>query len=719
MDNRADDLRRIISHLDTLWDLGEECTHPDTGEIVSNQQYDALRFELEKIDTKTAQATPSLSNVAVVKKITHNPPLTSISKASNEDRPLQEEQLFKWISDCVKEVDGQKYSKIYDLDAKEINGVQYEAREYNGKVVTYPRNLFYQAYKLDGAAIGLYYENGNLVGAGLRPRGGIEGEDVTEQVKYVSGIPQKLKLPVTCSIRGELICKLKDFDKVQKELEEAGEDLRANPRNHAAGGIRQFKNPSKVKDQRLSFIAYGIEGLDNPPYKTEIERAKWCNQELGITFVQVRPFNFYDLQVMEDNAKDLDYEVDGVVIGVNDLEDQEQLGHHGDTPTGNPRGKIAWKFAEERATPILKEKEWNTGRTGAIKPVGIFDVVPLAGTQVRRATLHNLGFIFRNKIEIGTQIVVLKAGKIIPKVIGVASKAANYKDVQDVDFPKQCPSCGCDVEIKYTPATGSHEEMYELVCPNKDNCPAQNINGLCHYLKTFGVLGLGDSKVAALVEGGAVKVPADFYKLNKNDVMACGLSDRQALLAIAGIHMISSPEKYEDKDLEKQIFKIQKKKKVIPLWRLFASFGIESAGKSAGKALVDHFGNFDKIRQATVEELSAVKDVGVKTAQIISDYLHKHIDAVDDLLKYVEPELPKTGPLSGKSFVLTGGFAEGGKKHWEAAIEAQGGKCSSSVSKNTTYVVEGTDAGSKADKARKLGVPLIDVSKLKKILEQK
>jgi len=730
----ADDLERIIAHLDTLYEVGDDCIHPDTGVIVSDGEYDALRRELKSLrpnSTVFNTATASKSDSGV-KKIKHDPPMTSISKASHEDRDNQEQQLFKWMADAAV---GHTSKSLFDLGAKTVKyidkktqveqDVVQKERTFNGKVVTYPRDYFYQTYKLDGVALGLYYEKGKLVAAGLRPRDGVNGEDVTEQVKYVSGIPQTLKQPITCSIRGELICKLSDFEEVQKELAAAGEQLRANPRNHAAGGIRQFKDPTKVKDQRLSFVGYAIEGLDNPPYKTEYERAKFCNKELGVTFVRVETFNFYQLQTLEENVKDLDYEVDGVVIGVNNLEDQEQLGRHGDAKSGNPKGKIAWKFAEERATPSLKMIEWNTGRTGAIKPVAIFDQpVSLAGTQVRRATLHNLGFIFRNEIGFnkkndtpyhGTTLIVLKAGKIIPKVVGVAKGQVNYTHVEEVPYSRICPSCGATVEVKHTPASGSGDDMYELICPNKQDCPAQNINTLLHYLKTFGVLGLGESTVTDLVEYGAVKVPADFYKLTIADCKKSGLSERESLLAIAGINMISAPDKYEDDDLAKEITKVQRKKKTVPLWKLFAAFGIESAGKSAGKALTDHFGGFDAIRKASVEELEKVGNIGTKTAELVCEYLKAHKTSIDELLKFVEPELPKTGPLTGQTFVLTGGFAEG-KKHWEALIEGQGGKCGSAVSKTTNYVIEGADAGSKADKAKTLGIPLIDVNKLKKIL---
>lgn len=709
--NRADDLERIIAHLDSLYELGDDCIHPDSGILITDGEYDAMRRELETLRSNSKIfLTPTASSVVAVKKVKHDPPMTSISKASHEDKDIQEAQLFKWMNDCISAFPSKLYDHWFDLAGKTIDGEDHKERKYNGNIVSYPAGTFYQSYKLDGVACALYYEKGELVAAGLRPRNGIDGEDVTEQIKYVSGVPQKLNLPITCTIRGEIICKLSDFDKVQKELTASGEKLRANPRNHAAGGIRQFKDATKVKDARLSFIGYTIEGLDKPPYSTEQERAKWCNKEVGVPFIQIREFNFYDLAKLEKNVPNLDYEVDGIVIGYNNLEDQEQLGRHGDNRTGNPKGKIAWKFAEERAFPVIKYVEWKTGRTGAVKPVANFDAVSLAGTQVSRATLHNLGFIYRNKIGVGTQIVVLKAGKIIPKVVGVSQHAKNYNNVSEVDCPSNCPSCNSKLNIRFSGV----EDTYELMCISKQ-CPAQNINGLCHYLDTFGVLGLGESKVTSLVEGGAVQTPADFYKLDIKTVVDCGLSERQALLIIAGIHMIGSPDKYDDDGLKKEISKAVKIKKNIPLWRLFASFGIEAAGKSAGKALVEHFGSFDKIRCATEEELESVNDVGSKTAKVVFEYLKNNSNLIDELLKFVEPELPKLGPLSGKSFVFTGGFSEG-KKHWESLVESQGGKISSSVSKTTSYVVEGTDAGSKADKAKTLGIPLISVDALKKIL---
>lgn len=695
---QADELERIITHLDTLYERGEVCLHPDTQIIVTDGEYDGLRRQLKELrpDSELFDTATASIHLSEVSKIVHDPPMTSIEKASHEDVAKQEEQLFKWLVDCTN-----------DAPAKTRSGpmTRLPDRTYRGEPFEFAKDYFYQAYKLDGVALGLYYENGILVGAGLRPRDGVNGEDVTEQVQYVEGIPTQLKKKVSCSIRGELICKLSDFEKVQRELEAEGENLRANPRNHAAGGIRQFKNPKKTRKMRLSFIAYAIESLANPPYQTEIERAQWCTHELGVPYCETTLFEFDDLARKEAAVPELDFEVDGVIIGVNNLEDQEQLGRQGNRDTGNPRGKIAWKFREEEATPVIREIEWQTGRTGKIVAVAIFDAVRLAGTNVSRATLHNAGFMKRNQITIGSKISVRKAGKIIPKVTGVVDGQG------EPELPDSCPSCGQPTTLEQ----GGTAEMLELVC-NYEECPAQNVSTLCHYLSTFGVLGLGESRVRQLVEGGAVKTRADFYKLDLDQAVATGLTKRQSLLAIGGIQMIPAPEKLDDEQLAAQIEIAKQTRKRIPLWQLFASFGIDSAGKSAGKTLEDHFSTFDAIRNASVEELESVEDIGRKTAEIIKDFLTQHAEEIDDLLEFVEPELRKTGKLTGQTFCFSGGFAEG-KRHWEQRVEELGGKCSSSVSKKTDYLVAGSGSGSKSAKAEKLNIPIVTIEQLQELID--
>ncbi len=693
----ADDLERVIAHLDTAYEQGLECIHPDTNIVVTDGEYDGFRRQLKELrPDSTLFGTATASQlVSSTNKVVHDPPLTSIEKASHEDLDTQEQQLFKWLKKTAE-----------SASDKILNGPQQTAKgkTHKDEPVSYPKSYFYQAYKLDGVAIGIYYEDGKLARAGLRPRDGINGEDVTEQVKFVSGVPNKLPIKITCSIRGELICKLSDFEKVQKDLTKSGEKLRANPRNHTAGGIRQFKNPEKTKRNRISFVAYSIESLANPPYKTEIERFKFCSKDLGIPYVEAKPFKFEDLQKMEDGIPKLDFEVDGVIIGVNNLEDQDQLGRHGDPRTGNPKGKIAWKFREEEATPVIKDIEWQTGRTGKLTSVAIFDAVRLAGTNVSRATLHNAGFMDRNQIKIGSKISVRKAGKIIPKVTGVVSGQGKP------DFPKTCPACEAETKLQ----KGNTEDMLELICPNSE-CSAQNISTLCHYLATFGVLGLGESRVTQLVEGGAVSTAADFYRLDVESAMQTGLTSRQSTLAVAAIQMIPSPDKMSSDDLDKAIESALKTKKAVPLWQLFASFGIGAAGKSAGKALSAHFGSFQKIRKASVEELEAVDDVGEITAEAISSYLRENAKEIDDLLKFVDPIVPKSGgKLDGKTFCFSGGFPDG-KKYWEKEVEDRGGKCSSSVSKKTDYLVAGPGSGSKSEKAEKLGIPILSTDELSKM----
>ena len=685
----AKDLERVIAHLDTQYERGEECLHPDTEIVVSDGEYDALRRRLMELKPKskifnTATASKATSSAA---KVVHDPPMTSIEKASHEDIAVQEEQLFKWLT---------SRGSASSANAQTIDG-----KTYKDEAITFGDDEFYLAYKLDGVAIGLYYVDGNLTAAGLRPRDGINGEDVTAQCAFVEGIPQKLKQPVTCSLRGELICKLSDFEKVQTHLESEGEKLRANPRNHAAGGIRQFKNPEKTKIMRLNFVAYTIEALADPPYKTELERAEYCREKLGVPYIKTEAFRFERLSELEAAIDKLDFEVDGVVIGVNNLEDQEQLGRHGDPRTGNPKGKIAWKFREEEAHPVIREIEWQTGRTGKIVGVAIFDPVRLAGTNVSRATLHNAGFIQRNQITIGSTISVRKAGKIIPKVTGVIAGQGT------LEFPKTCEACGEQTELR----EGATEDMLQLVCPSP-TCSAQNISGLCHYLSTFGALGLGESRVTQLVEGGKVAKPADFYRLTVADAMATGLTKRQSALAVAAVRMIPAPDKQTEEQLDAAIEASEGVKIEIPLWQLFASFGIGSAGKAAGKALSDHFGSFEKIRAASVEELEAVDDVGEITAVAIREYLDANADDIDDLLQFVQPTVPESGgKLDGLAFCFSGGFPEG-KKYWESEVESRGGKCTGSVSKKTNYLVAGPGSGSKSAKAEKLGIPIITTEKL-------
>lgn len=693
-------LEESITILDTLYEEGRDCILPDVlskalelpvGCLVSDVGYDAMREELKRLSPHSFvfEKVTSSRHAISTKKIKHDPLLTSIEKASHQDIEVQNQQLWKWIDDCNSKI--KQTSNETTLDEK-----------YNGKNVKYGKNCYYQQWKLDGVSIQIYYKDGKLVAAGLRPRDGEYGEDVTTQAKYVKGIPLQLKLPITCAIRGELIVLGSDFPEVQAWKQHQGEKEFSNQRSAAVGGIRQFNDPEKTKKHLITFIAHGISKFDNCPYKTEVDKAIWCNKNLGIQFVQTRHFNFCDLEKMEEEAPLLNYRVDGVVVGVNDTEELESLGTHGDKPYKNPRGKIAWKFAEERKSAIIKDIEWNVGRTGVIKGVAIFDPIRLADTDVRRATLHNLGFMIRSRIGTGTEIIVQKAGNIIPKVIGV--KAGH----RDPDYPRFCPSC------QQSTAVIQNKDMVELRCENP-RCPAKQLSNFCHWFKVLGCLGLGEATVEILINSGKIYNRADFYKLSVQDCQSAGLSERESLLAVAAIHMVYDPEHIEDKELTKQLKIVTTSPKKVAAWKFFAALGIPTAGEDSGKSLVDRLGGIDKIRAASVNDLQSVDGVGKKTALIVHDYLKSHVSEIDLLLPYFELELPKRGPLTNTIFCLSGSLPEG-KDMWKKKIEDLGGKCVGSVSKKVNYLVAGTGSGEKSQKASELGIAILDVDGLKKLL---
>lgn len=648
------ELEYVIPILDTFCEQGDDCIHPITGKIVPDSEYDAMRARLAFLAPQSSvlKDVTASTLTSTTRKVTHKPPMTSIHKAIGtlDDR---KKELERFKRDVIKEL---KYKTPIEKWAC-------------------------QAYKLDGVACALYYEKGKLVAAGLRPKGGVAGEDVTENIKFVNGVKTQLPEPITGTIRGEIICKLSDFEIVLKDWQNPKYDLDkepSNPRNYATGSIRQFKNPTITRQRRLSFMAYAIYS-DDVTEKDEVKVAKWCGQTLGIPYVRTTPFGYIDkdnkewsLKAFEDNVPALDYQVDGVVISVRNTDDREQMGHHGDNPINPPKGRLAWKFEEEHAdVPLTKNPWaiWNTGRTGGIVPVLQFDGVQLAGTMVTQCTGHNLGYLLRNKIGKGTIIRIIKSGNIIPKVIGVISGHTTP------DYPKQCPVCGQQTEV----VEGDDPTMKELMCLNV-SCGARAVNTVVHYLSTLGVKGLAESTVQTLYNAGYVKDPADLYELTADKLAKVGFSERQTALTIGRINMVDQAEKYDDDDLEKLTKQALKSKKVVPIQTLFAALGIEGAGRTAGRALASEFGSFDAIAAAKADQLVKVDGIGSKTAGVIADFFKHNKNLVARLLEYIEPELPKTGKLTGKTFCLTGGFPDG-KTTIERKIEDAGGRTSGSVSK--------------------------------------
>lgn len=679
-------LERVLKHLSQQHGEGVPTTHPDSGDVVSDTEFDKMWAELEKLDPAAikrigvASAAPLDPNA---KKMKHDPPMTSIKKA-NGTLAERQKAFEDWLT----------------LIGKELKLTRDEVLK-----------MLVCSYKHDGAACSLKYVNGDLVQAGLRPHDGVWGEDVTENVKYVKDIPQKLPLPLNVVIRGELECRISTFNKLNGSSAVDGQEF-ANPRNYTTGSIRQYKDPTITRSRQLSFVAYRIIGLNPMPAKTERELAIWCNKTLKIPYVRTESWTPSTFEELESKVPDLDYEVDGVVVSVNSLELQEQLGTYGNDATSNPRGKLAWKFADDTADPLIEDIVWETGRTGDVTPVAHFKGVKLAGTTVVKATAFSVGFLLRNNIRKGGKIRIRKSGKIIPEVLGYFEgktfiekieagdpRLPKAFDFSTIDYPKTCPSCDKPTEI----VAGGEHGMFTLLCKNPD-CPAQNIKRFTNYLEKMNVKGLGEATITQIVESGLVKRFSDFYTLSVKELhKKADRSIRQSLLDVARLHMIDAPEQIKDnQQLAKKTVDAIKRKKHVSLSTFIAALGIPGAGKGTGSSLALHFRNLKAILNAKIEDLEKCSDVGKKTAQVVYDYIQENRADIEALASdYLDIESPKSGKYTNQTFVFTGGWPEG-KEYWKDLVEQEGGIVKGSVSKTTNYVVIGTDPGEKADKARAL-----------------
>jgi DNA ligase (NAD+) len=730
-ETEADLLEQAVPLLDSLYADGGEpaCVLPDDllGELkaipryaklvnpVSNTFYDEMRYTRLPAIRPDSEALKGQAGVEVdlskVKAtIKHDPPMTSIDKA-NGDVPEKYRILGKWFYDCLT---GMGYKPAADLSVLNHNDPTYDVNKAASLVkklgeMTDPGGnpVFASSYKRDGSSCRLYYKKGKLVHAGVRPNSkgpgaGVIAADIIDHVRGLKGVPDTLSSPIDIAIGGELEILLSEFEKVNDEQVKKGEDKFANTRNATAGAMNALGDPAVPKARRVQFISHNVEKHDKPPYKTAIDRALWINKELkgGLTFVRVEPFKFESLAAMEQKAPELDYEVDGIVIEVNDLERGEQLGRRGGSDIGNPVWKIAWKFAEPSAIVTVNNIRWQVGRTGKFTPVAEFTGVRLSGTNVENCTLHNLGKVQHEKIGVGAQGRVYKSGKIIPYW------HETTKPAPKVEHPSHCPYCSTATAVeehdedRIDPKTKAKHKVKvaELFCPNAD-CPARNSLTFVHFLTGIGVKGVAEDVVNKMMAAGLLKSFADFFRVSPQKLKAAGLSDREAVLALARIHKVSSADKEKDNQkLLAKAIKAASEKKVLPLATFVAALGIAGAGKGTGRELQDHFGTVDKVLAATAADFQSVPNVGSATACLLEDYFSKNKAMLLDLLAHIEIEKPRTGKYSGMTFVLTGSPPQG-KEFWEKLIENEGGKCGSSVSKKTSVVIVGADA--KADNTAK------------------
>jgi DNA ligase (NAD+) len=684
----VNELEILVIHAATEYEINGYAEDFDGVEI-SDVEYDELYRNLKKSCPKSpAFKGTSPSNTSVKgKTVKHDPPMTSIAKADGNEK---QEIYLKWISDCAK------------------------------RLGTNPKELeIAQSYKHDGVAIRVNYVKGKLHSAGLRPRDGVNGSDVTRHMKYIKGVPLELPDNFTLSLNGEIECWDEDFADVNNARDAAGEELYKNPRNYTAGCMgRDDAEENKEAGLRIAF--YSITGFDEwqKYYTTEVERSEWANSNDGLdlqdekgrgVFVQVRLHKFGDLIKMEEQSKKLPYYTDGIVLKINDLEQQFELGHTGDDSINSPRGSLAWKFEEETVEATVSSIEWNASRTGRIVPTAIFDTpFVLADTENTRATCNNYGWMEIQGLGPGAKVKCKKGGKIIPNIMEVLEPVSN------IDAPKKCPTCSTKLDLSLS-SSGNKD----LTCTNRD-CGAKHVKGWMFYISKLGGKGLGLSNMEKILHTGKVKTLADLYDLTYEELIEGGFTDRQALLALATIFMIPADKDKDNDKLLKQIEKARKGKHTIEAWKFFAALGIPGAGETSGKALISHYKDFDAIRNSSEEDLQSISGVGPTTAAAVVDYFEHNGDTVDRLLERFDLELPKTGKLTGKNFCLTGSFTLG-KKHWQEKIENLGGNVQSSVGRGTSYLVQehGKTDGSPSEKevkAGKMGVLVISVVDLQKMI---
>ncbi|MEX3932747.1 NAD-dependent DNA ligase LigA [Paraburkholderia phymatum] len=556
--------------------------------------------------------------------------------------------------------------------------------------------------KFDGLAISLRYEDGKFTQAATRGDGAT-GEDVTENVRTIRSIPLKLKgkrVPRLIDVRGEVLMFKRDFDRLNQRQRDAGQREFANPRNAAAGSLRQLD--SKITAQRpLSFFAYGIGVLDGVQMPaTHSELLDWYH-EMGLPVNSERAvvqgaeglLGFF--HKVGEKRETLPYDIDGVVYKVDRRDQQDTLGF----VSRAPRFALAHKFPAQEALTKLVAIDVQVGRTGAITPVARLEPVFVGGATVTNATLHNEDEIRRKDIRIGDTVVVRRAGDVIPEVVS-AMLDRRPADVREFVMPTECPVCGSAIERLPDEAIAR--------CTGGLFCPAQRKQALWHFAqrRALDIDGLGEKIIDQLVELNLVRTPADLFNL--------------------GFTTLAELDRFAEKSAQNLLDSLEKAKHTT-LARFIYALGIRHVGESTAKDLAKHFGSLDPIMNATVEELLEVNDVGPIVAEAIHQFLaEEHNRTVIDQLRapgkvtWTEgPPAPKApqGVLAGKTVVLTGTLPNMGRDEAKELLEAAGAKVAGSVSKKTDYVVAGAEAGSKLAKAEELGIPVLDEDGMRKLLE--
>ena len=627
--------------------------------VITDSEYDALMREIRALEEQNPRLiTPDSPTQRVgaepldsFQSVQHPRPMLSLGNAfSNED-------LVAWRTRVSGLLDQAHFDMVCEL-------------------------------KFDGLAVALTYENGSLVRGATRGDG-LRGEDVTLNLRTIRSIPLTVPSdsPTRFEVRGEVYMPLSGFKELNRQREQAGEPLYVNPRNTAAGTVRQL-DPRITAQRPLDIFIYGLGYAEGPVPDTHWEMLQYF-KSLGFRISplsklvhdvdQVEAF----FKCWEEGMEELDYAADGVVVKVNEIPLQEQLGYVG----REPRWAIAYKFPAEQATTKLHKIEINVGRTGSLNPFAVLEPVVVGGATVKQASLHNEDDIHRRDIRIGDTVIVQRAGEVIPQVLGpVASLRTGQETV--FQMPTECPICATTV------VRPEGEAMHR--CPNP-LCPAQSYEALKHFVSrgAMDMEGVGESLCETLLDSGLVKDPADLYSLTKDQILTLErMAEKSASNVLDAINASRSR----------------------PLPRVLIALGIPHVGGETAELLAERYPDIDALARATEEELVEINAIGPIIAKSVSEFFQndaslaiiEKLRAAGVNLKSAEVKISGAGPWVGTTFVVTGTLDNYSRDQAHSLIKELGGSAVSSVSKKTSYLLAGANAGSKLTKAQSLNIPVID-----------
>ena len=650
---RVNELTKIIEYHNNLYYNNDE---PE----ISDYEYDMLLRELENLEAEY----PEL-------KRPDSPTNRVGGSAGEKFSPVTHAVPMESLHDSFS------HDELRDFDRR--------VREAAGSV------KYVVEPKFDGLSVSCEYRNGVFTRGSTRGDG-TTGEDVTDNLMTIKSLPKRLKnAPEFIEVRGEVYMSFESFNALVKRQEENEEKPAKNPRNAAAGSLRQ-KNSKITAERQLDIFVFNIQQLEGAQVSSHSQSLEYLKQ-LGFptsfhkTFTDIEDV-ISEIERIGEHRGEYDYAIDGAVVKVDDFSQRELLG----STAKYPRWAEAYKYPPEEKPTKLLQIEINVGRTGVLTPVGVFEPVLLAGTTVSRATLHNSDFIAEKGVNVGDTVIIRKAGEIIPEVLSVAQKGENAEPFK---FPKVCPSCGSPV---------SRDDEAAIRCTNTD-CPAQLMRHLIHFVSrdAMDIDGLGPAVLEQLVGENLIKSPADLYRLEASQLI--------------------SLERMAEKSANNLVAAVEKSKE-NELYRLVFALGIRNIGLKAAKLICENFATIDDIMNASAEDFEKIEGFGSVMAQSVQGYFalestRELIDELKQLGLKMKPseQKPKGGLLEGKTFVLTGTLPNMKRSEAAKLIEAHGGKTSSSVSKKTSFVVAGEEAGSKLTKAQSLGITILSEQELLDMLE--